>query len=71
MSSSNYSNNSALQLQVIPWVRDLKLFANSEGVWGFYEGTEEREILAGLPECHTKGHEKKHSKLWQPQSGDA
>ena len=51
MSSSNSSNSNAVRLQVlrgqdnyIPWVRDFKLVANAEGVWGFYDGTE--KILA-------------------------
>lgn len=52
MSSSKTStNNNGAQLQIlvgqknyVPWVRDFKMTATSEGVWDFYQGTE--EILA-------------------------
>ena len=50
-SSKASSNNTGAQLQVLtgqdnylPWVRDFKLTATSEGVWEFYQGTE--EVLA-------------------------
>ena len=58
MSSSNYSNDTAIQLQVlrgqdnhIQWVRDFKPVANSEGVWGFYEGTEEILVKPDRDDC--------------------
>ena len=50
-SSKDSTNNTGAQLQIligqenyIPWVRDFKMTATSEGVWDFYQGTE--EILA-------------------------
>ena len=48
--SKESSSNAGVQLQILtltgqdnylPWVRDFKMTAKSEGVWGFYEGTEE------------------------------